>query len=81
MTLSVTRGSATIRPLNPNLSEQVALSWSRDMSLRTSWEFFTAHWDDFCYPVSDEVLILPDSGGWVLLYQHQETFFFGNRNA
>ncbi|HEY5894211.1 MAG TPA: hypothetical protein VIT91_13380 [Chthoniobacterales bacterium] len=51
------------------------------MALRTGWEFFTAHWDDFCYPLSDEVLILPDSGGWVLLYQHQETFFFGNRNA
>jgi len=79
--VSIAAGCSWLRAQAPNLSEQVTVSWERDMALRTSWEFFTAHWDDFCYPLSDDVLILPDGGGWVLRYHHGKTFYFGNRNA
>jgi hypothetical protein len=57
------------------------VSWDRETALRTSWEFFTAHWDDFCYPLTDDVLIIPDCGSWVLRYHHEEIFYFGDRNA
>lgn len=74
-------GCTWLRAQAPNLAEQVTVSWERDTALRTSWEFFSAHWDDFCYPSSDDVLIVPDGGGWVLRYHHEEIFYFGNRNA
>jgi hypothetical protein len=74
-------GCSWLRAQAPNITEQVTVSWDRDTALRTSWEFFTAHWDDFCYPSSDDVLVLPDSRSWVLRYHHEEIFYFGDRNA
>lgn len=79
--LPVPDGCSWLRSQAPNLAEQVTLSWNRETALRTTWEFFTAHWDDFCYPLSDDVLVLPDSGVWALRYYHEETFYFGNRIA
>lgn len=79
--ISIPVGCSWLRAQASNLAEQVTLSWDRETALRTSWEFFTAHWDDFCYPQSDEVLILPASGSWVLLFHHEETFIFGNRKV
>ena len=79
--ISISDGCSWLRAQAPNLAEQVTVSWERDTALRTSWEFFTAHWDDFCYPLSDDVLVLPDCGSWVLRYHHEEIFYFGSRNA
>ena len=76
--VSTAEGCSWLRVQAPNLTEQVAVSWDRGTALYTSWEFFTAHWDDFCYPASDDVLILPDTGRWVLRYHHEEIFYFGN---
>jgi hypothetical protein len=79
--ISILDGCSWLRAQAPNLAEQVTVSWERDTALRTGWEFFTGHWDDFCYPLSDDVLVLPDSGRWVLRYHHDEIFYFGDRNA
>src|SRR5688500_15641233 len=72
--IGVADGCSWLRARASNLGEQVTVSWERNTALRTSWEFFTAHWDDFCYPSSDDVLVLPDGGGWVLRYHHEEIF-------
>lgn len=77
---STADGCAWLRSHAPNLVEHVIVLWDRDTALRTAWEFFTAHWDDFCYPLSDDVLVLPDSGGWALRYHHEENFYFGMRD-
>ena len=77
--VSTAEGSSWLRAQVPDLAEQVVVSWERDTALQTSWDFFTARWDDFCYPSSDDVLILPDSGSWVLRYHHEEIFYFGSR--
>lgn len=77
----VAEGCSWLRGQCADLTEQVTLSWDRGTALRTNWEFFTAQWDDFCYPLSDDVLVLPDSARWVLFYHHAEIFYFGNRNA
>lgn len=79
--LPLADGCSWLRAQAPNLAERVAVSWQRDTALRTTWEHFTARWDDFCYPSSDDVLVLPDSGSWIFLYHHAETFSFGNRDA
>jgi hypothetical protein len=78
--ISISEGCSWLRAQAPNLAERVTVSWERDTALRTIWEFFTARWDDFCYPLSDNVLVLPDSGTWVLRYHHEEIFYFGDRN-
>ena len=70
-----------LREQQPDMSTTVFVSWQQDVALRTTWEVFTAHWDDFCYPASDEVLIWPESGGWALLYHHEQEFQFGRRPA
>jgi len=79
--IPIHEGCAWLRAQSADLAQQVTLSWDRCTALRTSWNFFTAHWDDFCYPLSDEVLILPENARWVLLYHYEEAFYFGNRNA
>jgi hypothetical protein len=74
-------GCSWLRAQAPNLSEEVTVSWDRETALRTRWGFFTAHWDDFCYPLSDDVLVLPGSQCWVLRYHHEELFYFGDCNV
>jgi hypothetical protein len=76
-TVSTAEGCAWLRARIPALTGRVTLSWQVEIALRTTWELFTARWDDFCYPSSDDVTVLPESGGWILLYHHWETFSFG----
>ena len=42
-------------------------------SVEVPWSLFVHRWDDFCYPNSDNVVIVPPSGAWVLEYWHYET--------
>jgi hypothetical protein len=81
-TLPISLSQTAVLGFVPRLQTFPSRSQSLGSAIwRTSWEFFTAHWDDFCYPLSDDVLVLPDSGAWVLRYHHEEVFYFGNRNA
>lgn len=79
--ISTADGCSWLRSQCADLSEQVTLSWLPGTALRTNWDFFTARWDDFCYGASDDLIILPDSGRWVLFYHHEEEFHFASRNA
>ena len=38
-------------------------------------QLFLTHWDDFCYPSSDDVFMWPNDLSWVLFYSHEEVFF------
>ncbi len=64
-----------------DLSVQVFVSWQLDAAIRTTWDVFTAHWEDFCYPSSDDVLVWPESERWALFYFHEQEFQFGRRPA
>ena len=55
----------------------VILLWDESTAVLTEWDIFCDFWDDFCYPSSDDVVIYPCSGKWLLLYDHEETFQFG----
>jgi hypothetical protein len=57
-------------------AERVLVHWGLAVALETSWGTFVAHWDDFCYPGSDDVLVTPLTEAWVLCYHHWEEFSF-----
>jgi hypothetical protein len=65
-----------LRSIQPDSRVPVYVSWSRDLAVETSWDIFTEHWDDFCYPSSDDVTVAPVTGTWRLQYHHYERFDF-----
>jgi hypothetical protein len=72
-------GTKWLHRLPVALSELVTVEWAPSTVIQTTWEIFTRFWDDFCYPVSDDVEIFPQSGEWLLLYHHWEVFEWGRR--
>ena len=54
----------------------VIVSWNHSTAVETVWGIFAANWDDFCYPASDDVSILPLDGRWMLCYRHYEVLQF-----
>jgi hypothetical protein len=57
-------------------SDGVFVCWSDEMAVKMPWSLFVKRWDDFCYPSSDDVTVLPQSGSWMLLYHHWHEFEF-----
>src|SRR5690348_2067194 len=43
-------GCTWLRAQHGGLGDFVTVSWSPDCALRTTWQIFTKHWSDFCYP-------------------------------
>jgi len=72
-------GRSWLRDQQSDLTAQVFISWQEDLAIRTTWDIFTAHWDAFCYPSSDDVAIWPDSEQWIVFYHHYEEFEFGSK--
>ena len=60
-----------------DLNQLVVVSWDNELAVLLNWKVFCEHWDDFCYPSSDDVAIFPLSGDWMLIYSHDEYFMFG----
>jgi hypothetical protein len=54
----------------------VIVSWDRSTALMTEWGVFVGHWDDFCYPASDDISIRPTAGEWTLCYRRYEVIQF-----
>jgi len=79
--MSQETGCRWLRELQPDVSVEVAISWDQSTAIRTTWEIFTAQWDDFCYPASDDAHVWPLSENWVLRYHHIEEFQFGRRRG
>jgi hypothetical protein len=72
--------SQWLRRVQPDSHAAVYVSWSTDLAVETSWSIFAEYWDDFCYPSSDDVTVVPVSGGWQLVYHHYEQFDFTSRS-
>ena len=79
--LSPEAGCEWLRERQPDLSVRVGVSWDRHTAIRTTWGVFTGHWDDFCYPSSDDVLVWPESESWALRYHHEQEFQFGRKRV
>ncbi len=52
--------------------ENVIVTWNRTTSLKTTKEVFLKYWDDFCYPSSDDVIIISVETNWIMFYNHME---------
>jgi len=65
-----------LRRVQPDLAAPVYVSWDEDLAIETTWSIFTEYWDDFCYPSSDDIAVVPVTGGWQLIYHHYEQFEF-----
>jgi hypothetical protein len=68
---------ARLQALVPDDEQSVVASWDDRTAVLTSWWVFRTYWDDFCYPSSDDVTVVPQSGEWLLWYDHEERFVFG----
>ena len=66
-------------PVDP--STALVLSWDRATALLTDWATFLSHWDDFCYPASDDVTVWAADGQWTLCYRHYEVFQFRSASS
>ncbi len=54
----------------------VVVSWDAETAALTTWQYFAQHWDDFCYPASDDVTVWAPGKAWVLNYRHFQSFEF-----
>jgi len=59
----------------------IVVSWQPDLSVLTDSELFIGRWQDFCYPASDDVSVLPLDNSWVLHYWHEEEFLYAKRRV
>lgn len=60
----------------PTINSAVLVSWNRDAAVQTTLAVFIEYWDDFCYPSSDDVVVTPIVGDWLLFYMHTEKLLF-----
>ena len=63
-----------------DLNQTVVVTWDNELAALVKWEVFCEFWDDFCYPSSDDVMIFPLSGEWMLSYSHDEYFIYGAKH-
>jgi len=59
----------------------LVVSWTREWAVLTDGALFTARWDDFCYPASDDVTVFPLDEAWALHYWHEEEFVYARRRG
>ena len=65
----------------PIIDDAVLVSWDEETGIRVPWSLFVRRWDDFCYPSSDDVSIIPLSDQWLLQYWHYGQFSWKHVNA
>ncbi len=61
----------------PKESKEIIVSWDAETSVRVDREIFYEYWDDFCYEGSDDIVIIPINGEWLMYYFHEDQFQFG----
>jgi len=71
--------AAWLRATLPSQEGDVLASWSPETAVVVELALFIRYWDDFCYPLSHDVVVVPPSGEWILYYFHEETFYFWTR--
>lgn len=69
---------AQLRALPVPARTLVVVSWDQHTALVTDWEAFAAHWDDFCYPSSDDVTVWSPEASWTVCYWHFGVLLFGS---
>ncbi|MCB9771335.1 MAG: hypothetical protein H6754_02125 [Candidatus Omnitrophica bacterium] len=60
-----------------SFENEIIVSWDDDNCVLTDFKFFCSNWDDFCYPGSDDVIIISRNEKACLFYCHEDIFEFG----
>jgi hypothetical protein len=68
--------STWLASLPVDAGARVVASWSEAVAVELPWILLVERWSDFCYPSSDDVYVLPLDGGWLLTYDHEESFLW-----
>ncbi len=56
----------------------VLLSYQPEWAILTTWTMLVKYWDDFYYPISDDLTVTDGSFAWALLFFHEHAIFFGS---
>lgn len=72
---------AWLKSRMPRGRAPILVSWQPELAVFTDSELFLAHWQEFCYPGSDDVSVLPLDTSWVLHFWHEEEFLYAKRRA
>lgn len=48
------------------LDQRIVLSWGPTVALETTWMLLLSRWSAFWYPSSDQLIVFPSSGDWLL---------------
>jgi len=68
-----------LKDLNIEPNETVYLYWNSWGSVFTKWGIFKLYYDDFYYPVSDDLILTNKNANWILYFFHEEIIYFGLR--
>lgn len=79
---TTTKGSAAevaswLHTILPSSSD-IAVFWSSSVAVLTTTEIFADRWSSFCYPSSDDLVVVPLSLSWQLEYNHWEEFVWSS---
>ncbi len=55
-------------------SSRAWLCYAGSDALELPWSLFVDRWAAFCYPSSDDLIVVPGDTSWVLEYWHYEAF-------
>lgn len=65
----------------PSSVGDVIVSWQPSVAVLTTAAVLFEHWDDFCYPSSDDVTVWSMTDEWAALFHHAGMWQFGRRRA
>jgi hypothetical protein len=69
---NIQKVKSTLTEYFSNTSSDVIISWDRRTCVSTTKEIFIKYWDNFCYPSSDDVIVLSFDTNVILKYNHIE---------
>jgi len=61
-------------------NDDVILMWDNWGTIITKWNIFRNYYQDFFYPVSDDLTIIDDSLNWTLYLHHEELMYYGRND-
>jgi hypothetical protein len=65
----------------PLADREILVLWSTGIGVVANRRVFVERWDDFWYPGSDDVVVVPGSESWVLHIHHSGRIVFQPRRA
>jgi len=69
-----------LKDLGVQANKDVVLMWDHWGSVITKWQNFIKYYQDFFYPISDDLTIIDESLNWTVYLHHDELMYFGRND-